>query len=76
MLKIIIKKFHIDKFSRFVRSSKFFYVKCFIRMLNFRSWSQSRNYFNSEFFPIYGMGKEHYFNKSSSREVREKIIIL
>ena len=25
-----------------------------IRMLNFRGWSQQRNYFNSKLFPIYG----------------------
>ena len=29
-------------------------VNVFIRVLNFRSWSQPRNYFNSEIFPIYG----------------------
>ena len=29
-------------------------VNVFIRVLKFRSWSQLRNYFNSEVFPIYG----------------------
>ena len=41
-------------FCGFVRFSKLFCVKCFIRELNFRAWSQPRNYFNSETFPIYG----------------------
>ena len=43
-----------------VRSSKFFCVKCFIRALNFRGWSQLRNYFNSEIFPIYGSLMKEY----------------
>ena len=30
-------------------------VNVFIHVLNFRGWSQPRNYFNSEIFPIYGM---------------------
>ena len=38
-----------------VRSSIFFCVKCSICVLNFRGWSQPRNYLNSEIFPIYGM---------------------
>ena len=29
-------------------------VNVFIRVLNFRGWSQPRNYFNSEIFPTYG----------------------
>ena len=55
MLKIIcIKNFHVDKFSRFRSILDIFCIKCFIRVLNFRGWSQLRNYFNSEIFPIYG----------------------
>ena len=30
-------------------------VNVFIRVLNFRSWSQPRNYFNSKIFPTYGI---------------------
>ena len=30
------------------------FVNVFIRVLNFRGWSQPRNYFNSEIFPICG----------------------
>ena len=29
-------------------------INVFIRVFNFRGWSQPRNYFNSEIFPIYG----------------------
>ena len=28
-------------------------VNVFARVLNFRSWSQQKNYFNSAIFPIY-----------------------
>ena len=34
--KIRVKKICVDNFSQFVRSSKFFYIKCFICVLNFR----------------------------------------
>ena len=30
-------------------------VNVSVRVLNFRSWSQPRNCFNSEIFPMYGM---------------------
>ena len=33
-----------------IRSSNFICIKCVIHMLNFRGWSQPRNYFNSEIF--------------------------
>ena len=55
-LKIIrIKSFRVDKFSRFCSILEIFLRKMFIRVLNFCSWSQPWNYFNSEIFPIYGM---------------------
>ena len=45
-LKIIRAKiFVLINFHGSVQSSKFFCVKCFIRVLNFHSWSQPRNYF-------------------------------
>ena len=34
------KKFALINFLGSIRSSKFFCVKCFIRVLNFHSWSQ------------------------------------
>ena len=30
-------------------------VNVFVRVLNFRSWSQQKNYFNSAIFPIYSI---------------------
>ena len=45
------KIFVLINFGCSIWSSKFFCVKC---VLNFRGWSQPRNYFNSEIFPIYG----------------------
>ena len=30
-------------------------VTVFIRVLNFRGWSQPQNHFNSEIFPVYSM---------------------
>ena len=44
--EIFTKNLHVDKFSQFVRSVNIF--------LNFRVWSQPRNCFNSEIFPMYG----------------------
>ena len=69
------KKICIDKFSQFVRSLKFFYVKCFIRMLNFRSGSQLQNNCNSEIFPIYGILKVVLVKRKEDErtgEVRKK----
>ena len=31
------------------------HINVIIHVLNFRSWSQPRNYFNSEIFPIYSI---------------------
>ena len=57
MLKIIrVKNFRGVRFSRFVQSANHRRINVFIRMLNFRGWSHPRNYFNSEIFPIYGIG--------------------
>ena len=53
MVQIIrVKIFRVDKFSRFHSILESFLRK--IRVLNFHGWSQPRNYFNSEIFPIYG----------------------
>ena len=45
-----------------VHARLFVYHYCenaFIRVLNFRDWSQMRNYFNSEIFPIYGSNQQY-----------------
>ena len=56
MLKIIrVENIRVDKFLWFHLILEIFCVKCFICVLNFRSWSQPQNYFNSEIYPIYGM---------------------
>ena len=56
-LKIICtKNVRVDKFSWFYSILEIFLRKlCFIRVLNFRAWSQLRNYFNSKniFSPKY-----------------------
>ena len=59
-LKIIrMNNFRVVKFSWF-RSIHWSSPRDFIfRMFNFRGWSWSRNYFNSEIFPIYGISDDN-----------------